>query len=705
MRSHIRWIWGLFFLPVGFLLPWLEGFWYLRGAGFNDLAISHLPNALWIQRSLSLWGQIPLWSNTILSGYPFNANPLSGLHYPPGWLAFLFPQPLGLNIILLAHLVLGGWGMFLFLRSEGLDALPAALGAFAFEALPKLHSHLGAGHITLVYAVCWTPWLLLAENQASGRWWMPAGVLGLIALADPRWAPIAGLLWVGYAVWIWRRHSPVRVVSFGLRLFSAAALAVALAASLLLPLLQYSRLTTRADMTAADLLAYSLAPGQLLGFLAAPLGNSPEIVLYPGGLVLALALVGLALPEVRRQWFWYLVALAGLAGSLGSYLPGAEWIAGLPGLNLLRVPTRGLMAGGLALAVCAAWSLQILLRQPEHLKQMPRLNPFLVLFGLILLALALTGLGWWATGEFPVRFAWGAAALLGAGLLLFFLRAGRLSGERFVFFCLVWLILDLGISNRLAIEVRPARQVFSQGAELASFLSDFPGLKRIYSPSYSIPQQTSALYGLELADGVDPLQSRAYVEYMRPATGVVVPGYSVSVPAFSNGNPAEDNRGSSLDARLLGLLNVTFVASEFPIQNNDLSEIGRFGQTILYRNRAAYPRAWVQPGGQIPGRGQVIPAQVAWTPNRIVVHASGPGRLMLSEINLPDWRARLDGRDVPMLNAVIFRAVDLPDGEHLVEFVYHPAAFYLGVLVSALAWTGVGLAGLLRKRKRYDHSS
>ena len=42
--------------------------------------------------------------------------------------------------------------MYRLLRAEGLEHRPALLGALAFEAIPKLFAHYGAGHLTLLYA-------------------------------------------------------------------------------------------------------------------------------------------------------------------------------------------------------------------------------------------------------------------------------------------------------------------------------------------------------------------------------------------------------------------------------------------------------------------------------------------------------------------------------------------------------------------------
>ena len=125
----------LFFaLPLIFLSPGLSDFPYpSEQAKYSDFAITHYPNALYLQRSLIECRCIPLWSPTILSGYPFAANPLSGLWYPPVWLALLFPLPLGLNLMTALHLSLGGWGMYRLLRVEGLRIEAAVLGGLGLD--------------------------------------------------------------------------------------------------------------------------------------------------------------------------------------------------------------------------------------------------------------------------------------------------------------------------------------------------------------------------------------------------------------------------------------------------------------------------------------------------------------------------------------------------------------------------------------------
>jgi len=160
-EKYIAWsktFWPLL-IPVWIFLSGITGFPYSSNdALYSDLVISHYPNAIFLQRSLIYDHVVPLWSPTILSGYPFAANPLAGLWYPPGWFALLFPLPLGFNITVILHILWGGLGMYNLLRRERLSHMAALFGALAFESLPKIIAHYGAGHLTLVYAL----WQILA---------------------------------------------------------------------------------------------------------------------------------------------------------------------------------------------------------------------------------------------------------------------------------------------------------------------------------------------------------------------------------------------------------------------------------------------------------------------------------------------------------------------------------------------------------------
>jgi hypothetical protein len=675
------------------------------------MTLAHYPYAVYLRQALLTEQRLPLWSPLILSGSPFAANPLSGLWYPPGWLALLCPLPLGFNLLVLLHLLWGGLGMYLFLRSEGLGHPPALLGAVGFEALPKLFAHYGAGHLTLIYAVTWTPWLLWSCRQrtrrVSGAGWSnlltwEAPVLTLIFLADVRWSAYAALLWWGFALF-GVPISPVyqRWVGFLRRFPSLIAqtfLAALLAAPLALPLLEFTRLSTRSEMRPADILSFSLPFPRLLGLAFPDFNGFHEYMLYAGQAALLLALLAvlwrLRQPAVR---FWLVAFVLSLGFALGANLPPWQALATLPLFDLLRVPSRMLFISGISLLALGALAAQAII---EGLSPVESRRAGLALTAYAGFQVALCAGVWALGGSLPSNFAWGAGfAVLAAGWIGLYL-AKRLPASMWLGGLFAICLLDWGGMDRTLFWPRPAEQALADSRPLAQYLAAQGGDFRVYSPSYSLPQQTAATYGLQLADGVDPLQLRSYASFMEQASGVPSTGYSVTLPAFASGEPAIDNAAFLPDPHKLGLLNVRYVAAEFDLPVKGLVLEQQFGSTRLYRNLQALPRAWVQPENSPLGESVQPVELIGWHPDRISLRAAGPGLLVLSEVAYPGWLARLDGGPVPIETvAGLFRGLRLGTGIHDIEFGFYPSSLYLGSGLSLAAMLLLASA-LLYQRKR-----
>ncbi|HEY5119230.1 MAG TPA: hypothetical protein VII90_07215, partial [Anaerolineales bacterium] len=276
-------------LPLLWLAPLLGGFGQVHnapGAEFSDLTVTHLPNAEFLRQSLIQYGEIPMWNPRTLGGTPFAADPLSGIYYPPLWLALVISPPLAFNILFLLHLAFAGVGSFLLARDEGASTAGALLAGIAFGGLPKLVAHAAAGHLTLILAVSWTPWLLLAARRAartgSLRAWSLAGAMtGVIFLADPRWAIPSALAALGYAI-VSAGGNPaqgparIRIIAWAKNFLIFGVFAAAVSAVLVLPMAQFVSLSTRANLSGTEAATQSLPFLSLLGLIFGGIGSSVE---------------------------------------------------------------------------------------------------------------------------------------------------------------------------------------------------------------------------------------------------------------------------------------------------------------------------------------------------------------------------------------------------------------------------------------------
>lgn len=156
----------------------------------------------------------------------------------------------------------------------------------------------------------------------------------------------------------------------------------------------------------------------------------------------------------------------------------------------------------------------------------------------------------------------------------------------------------------------------------------------------------------------------------------------------------------------------------------------------IYENARALPRAWVVGSQRVvtgdettlraigdadfdPRRQAIVESSidglsggsggeariVSYEPERVEIDATSRGRglLVLSDLDYPGWKARVDGRDVDIERVdYLLRGVPLDDGKHQVEFVYEPTSWRVGSvltiagLVALLALVGVGF----RRRRR-----
>jgi hypothetical protein len=421
-----------------------------------------------------------------------------------------------------------------------------------------------------------------------------------------------------------------------------------------------------------------------------------EWIFYPGAASLLLGLISFSLLKKRKDiFFWLAAGLIFFLWAMGDTLPVNRMLAQLPGISLLRVPSRGLFFFNMALLVAAMITLDELLKDNPEKAVYLRLATIFFSVMIILLQIVIisvkpdkNGFILWHT------VCW---LIVTASIIGYSYR--KLAGHVFLLILSIFTVSDLLISNIRLADFVSMQEMFEMGKPATDFLLEKGGDFRVFSPSYSIPQQTAGFANLELADGIDPLQLKTYSDFVLKATGLPLDGYSVTLPPFKTGDPSVDNAGTSPNARIFGLLNVRYMVSAFPILSSGWTLVKDTFGMYIYENEHARGWAWVESSET----GEAISERVykiTRKPGNIRIEAEGPGKLVLSEIVYPGWQVRVDGQPAVIQTAhSILRAVGLPAGMHTVEFYYFPMTVFAGLAISLISLIVSGI--LIRVRN--DH--
>ncbi|MEZ4712391.1 MAG: glycosyltransferase family 39 protein [Caldilineaceae bacterium] len=387
-------IFGL--LTALFYAPILLG---LRTFPDGDFTHHFLPFSLF-QRQEFLAGWLPVWNPYTYGGHPFLADVQAAVFYPLNNLLLLLTLPFGgvgarlyfLQMEAVVHVALGGFFTYLLVRHLTGNATAALFSGviFAFSGYLTGYPPL---QLAILRTAIWLPLLLLlaliAVQSQDWRWWIGLGVGLAIALlaGHPQTFLHIGYALAAWLVFLWLGAAPgdgrgaSRDTRPTIYVIGGAALALAvmvgLSAAQLLPSLEFSRLSVRADVS------YDFVSGGL------PLRDTWQLLLpglftqfsplYVGviGLGLAVCALGVtrnaATDDGPRAWptqrgIVLFCALLGLVALLLSYggngflYPIFYKIA--PGWNYFRGQERAAYLVTLALSVLSGMGVAALNDMP-----------------------------------------------------------------------------------------------------------------------------------------------------------------------------------------------------------------------------------------------------------------------------------------------------------------------------------------------------
>lgn len=722
-------------------------------AGGGDLAQFLYPTfsfaAEWWRRGIA-----PLWNPYLFAGAPFVGDIQSGIFYPLYLLTFFLSSPLtfrDMEFLSVLHFFVAGVGMYTFLVHGrlGMGGRPlmraaALAGAVAFEFSDLFITHFG--NLNLIAAAAWMPWVLLFYRRAvTDRRALLAIVAGVLLALAFLAGHIQSFLFIVMTLVLLaifqalggggvRRSTVYPLLLLGL----VAVTAFGLSAPVLLPGIEMTQRTVRAEIPYEQAVQFSLPPAQLIGLLVPGFfGRGPQNawgpwdrveVGYLGILPLLLAGLALILRKDTLTRFLGLLALLGLGLALGGYAILHGWLYEfVPGFGQLRAPARFILVMDFALATLAAFGFDYLLHalptgDENNLRRILRPLPW----SFLLVALAVGASGYTililGQGQDPALFTRMANAV---NAMAFFILLLALSvaciiarGRQFVrrevwsVLALALIFFDLYSLGAYVDESTDDPTHVFEHPDAVAFLKSDANFYRIDPRGTGVdnswPADTGILYGLFDIHGDNPLTLADFERYW-----LSLPSRSTSLYDLLNTKYLIGRKGVPLDR------------SKFRLVFDGDPGLDIFENThVLPRAFVVFNRQWVPDasaalafihdpnfdptqlvvleqavGGEEPegvSADQQVPTVriVGYGPNeiRLETDSTAPGILVVSEVYYPGWRAWVDDQEVQVLRAdFLLRALQVKAGTHRVRLLYDPMSFKVGEGV--FAFTMVAIVG------------
>lgn len=318
----------------------------------------------------AFYGAKTLWSTFIFSGYPIAADPQNMTWYPPGLLLSFIPDSWNAFTIL-AYVLASSFGYCYTYLLTG-SKLAAIATGLIYSLSGFMISHLG--HTAMIHAAAWIPLIVCALEKLRyqfERGWFAVGMLAVACcfLGGHPQISVYGIgIGVSYALLLgW--NAPVGRWRYYRWAVGCIGLGLGLCGIQLLPTVELSQLSVRADMPFEQFVTYSLpvwqAPQMLFPYFFSgrtPPFDSPnwgewdltEITGYVGFLPVLLAITG-AISYSKRSIsiYWFCVGLVTLLLAFGDGTFLAHLLYQVPVYNKFRAQGRHFVELALAVSVLA----------------------------------------------------------------------------------------------------------------------------------------------------------------------------------------------------------------------------------------------------------------------------------------------------------------------------------------------------------------
>lgn len=676
-------------------------------------------------------GEVPLWNPYNNGGLPFIADTQAAVFYPPRLLTIFLAMQAGgwtyhaLELEAIFHVLAYSLLMYLFLRrltksvwGAFVGAIVAAYGGF-ISGYPPLQ-------LALLEAAIWLPLAALGilestRERLKWSWLLLAGfALGLSWMAGhPQTSWFSTYFVVGW--FAYRVYSQ----KFGWKAFIGGTLLLGIitlgvTAVTFLPGVQYLILASRSNLG---------FDGKSNGF---PFQDIAQFI-FPGSVSLFSPLyVGipaliLAYIAIRYRWklsaFWFILAVVALLHSFGGntvlyyllYNP-------LPGLRFFRGQERAALLIANSLAVLAAIGMTQLESWSKDWdsKEIQR-----ILIGLLAFIGAIATsvfVAWWGgIGHFgdavSITTFSALIAALTWGLFSWQVKNPNRNALILIALLLVFELFSVNMDAPSNYDSRPADSQISLNPLVQVVLDDTPSEPYRVDGYRGLTGNYGSMYSLMDMRGISPL-------FLQSAYDIIYRDYVNNPRAWEVFSVryifSERNSFGQVETEVIaqgddvaGQIYLHEISNQRPFAQlvYAYDVVGSDAHAIELLNDPNYqPRTNIILQGTptlpmpeaAPTESAAVVTSFAPESFTIEISTSENAILSLAQVDYPDWVARLDGQEIPILRAYgALTAVEIPAGQHILTFSYEPKAYYLGAIISAVTWIGLtlfALFALIRKR-------
>jgi len=723
--------------------PWLDYKWgYLVGVPVKNSLLTDIISQLypWRDLAINIWksGQIPLWNVYSFSGTPLLANWQSAVFYPLNLLMFLLGNGIGWSAIIILQPFLALVFTYLYLREIKISILPSVFGAtiYSFSGFMMVYlEYNSAGQ-----AAIWLPLILLIlERYIKGKNYLLLPVLSFsffFLLTSGNFQVSFYTILITFIYLCFRSIKDFKTIA---EVAVFYILGLGLSAIQLIPTLELYLNSFRNIDNNIILNNYGLIPVKnIITFLAPDFFGNPvtgngrgfiyqETAGYFGVLTIPFIISNLFKTKGSiAKFFGFALILSGL---LVFDTPVGRLIYQLK-VPLLSTSyaSRALFLTDFCAAILAAFGLDALNEKKKKIS----------IFGILLFAiLAITfsviliqvlsskhGIGNLTATQVSDLITSLRNMVIPLGLVLLLLLSLKFikKSKMLAITMILLTTIDLfkfGLKYNPFVPIR----LLYPNTPVTDFLKQNTGYYRIDREKINIlPPNTWIPYQLMSASGYDPLYSAEYANYYSVYNGIKpgaltsryaeldnynspfldLAGVKYLVVAKKDSHDVINKTSNEISYQIsqtkykrvfedtvsLVLQNLTVMPrvkqfSQYDIKANYLDAQNTLYNNYDFRNRIILNKV-PAPSPSKPGTNDNVEI-INYSSNNVTIksYSQGNSIVMLTDAYYPGWEVNIDGRKTQILVADgIYRAVSVPDGQHIIVFTYKPYSFKYGLLIT-----------------------